>query len=182
LLTSKHRYDSLEAYLEDLENHVAPNAVLVGSPPAYHGSLRDGRNAEVLCAEKIPDVALFVEKPISASPVGDVVQILSRLAESHTTVSVGYMMRSLKVVQKAKEIIASNNLQVTATTARYFCTYPQIFKADWWNKQICCGPIVEQATHFCNKIYKGEAKLSGSHTHTRNTQATCRGTWRATSR
>ena len=53
------------------------------------------------------------------------------------------------VVNKAKEILAEQNLKVTATTARYFCTYPKIMKADWWNKQICCGPIVEQATHFC---------------------------------
>ena len=42
--------------------------------------------------------------------------------------------------------------EVMATTARYVCAYEKIAKKDWWNKAMTCGPIVEQATHFCTSF------------------------------
>ncbi len=47
-----------------------------------------------------------------------------------------------------------------ATTARYVCAYEKIAKNDWWNKGMTCGPIVEQATHFCTSLRRIEGDLS----------------------
>lgn len=72
------------------------------------------------------------------------------LIENGNTVSVGYMLRYLRCVQKMKQIIHDNNLTVMATNARYSCAYEAIAKPAWWNKAIDMGPVIEQGTHFCD--------------------------------
>lgn len=52
--------------------------------------------------EAFPDVAIFIEKPVSTGPVEEAMNVAKRLKKSGNIVSVGYMLRYLKVVQKMK--------------------------------------------------------------------------------
>lgn len=81
--------------------------------------------------------------------------------ESGNLISVGYMMQYLRIVQKAKQIINENNLTPMSISARYACEYSRIRKIDWWDKSRQCGPVMEQATHFCDlmRYLDGEADL-----------------------
>ena len=49
-----------------------------------------------------------------------------------------------------KEIIARENLTVMGVVGRYIAAYAKIDKMFWWDKDMACGPIVEQGTHFGN--------------------------------
>jgi Putative oxidoreductase C terminal domain len=53
-----------------------------------------------------------------------------------------------------KEIIARENLTVMGVVARYIAAYAKIDKRFWWDKDMACGPIVEQGTHF-GKVIQG---------------------------
>lgn len=54
-----------------------------------------------------------------------------------------------------------------ATNARYIMAYEHTAKADWWTKSLSCGPIVEQATHFCDlsRYFGGEVDLDTVMAH-----------------
>lgn len=45
--------------------------------------------------------------------------------------------------------------------------YEHSTKLAWWNKSIDCGPIVEQATHFCDlsRYFGGEVDLRSIMAH-----------------
>lgn len=47
-----------------------------------------------------------------------------------------------------KEIMGNENLTVMGVSARYVAAYAKIDKMFWWDKDMACGPIVEQGTHF----------------------------------
>lgn len=47
-------------------------------------------------------MAIFIEKPVSTGPVDEAMNIAQKLKKSGNIVSVGYMLRYLKVVQKMK--------------------------------------------------------------------------------
>ena len=66
---------------------------------------------------------MFIEKPISTSTVEQAASVGRALADSQTVVSVGYVLRYLKVVQKMRSILEDNNLHVMATVARYVATW-----------------------------------------------------------
>jgi len=110
---------------------------------------------------------MFVEKPISTSPVPDVWACSQFLKERKHIVSVGYMLRYLKCVQMAKEIIARENLTVMGVCARYIAAYAKIDKMFWWDKDMACGPIVEQGTHFVDlcRYFGGEANFKTIRAH-----------------
>ncbi|KDN37816.1 hypothetical protein K437DRAFT_228972 [Tilletiaria anomala UBC 951] len=161
-------YPSFEAYLAAPEQKaLKPHAIWVGSPPAYRGREEEGRNLEMQLIRAFPDVAFFIEKPVSTGPVEQAFNIAKRLEESKNVVSVGYMLRYLKVVQKMKQILEENNLKVMATNARYVMAYEHTAKPDWWDKNQTLGPIVEQATHFCDlsRYFGGEVDLSTVMAH-----------------
>lgn len=145
-------FTSLAEYLDAIKSGRTPKpkAVVVGCPPQFHGSTTPPNNVELALVEAVPDVALFVEKPVSNSPTSETWAIAHALAEKKAIVSVGYMMRYLQVVQKMKSIIEENNLTVMATVARYVSSYAHNAKTFWWTKSQSGGPIVEQATHFCD--------------------------------
>jgi len=54
---------------------------------------------EILLSKTFPEIAIFVEKPISTSAVPDVLACSEFLKERKHIVSVGYMLRYLKCVQ-----------------------------------------------------------------------------------
>jgi predicted dehydrogenase len=57
---------------------------------------------------------------------------------------------------------------VRALLARYNCAYAQINKSSWWDIRGSGGPIVEQATHFCDL-----ARVLGGEADTASVTATC---------
>ncbi len=152
-------YDTIDQYLAELTPDDYPRAIIVGSPPQYHGSTKEGRDTELKLTKALPDVALFVEKPVSMSATEDCWKVANKLKEQNTLASVGYMMRYLQVVQKAKEILEGKKL--TGVVARYVCSYAKIAKPDWWTFSKSGGPVVEQGTHFCDlcRYFGGEVDL-----------------------
>lgn len=145
-------YDTLEEYLADLNNdsRLRPDAVIVGCPPQFRGSMEPGRDIEVQLSEKLPGVGIFVEKPVTSGNVEEAKQVAQALEARGGICSVAYMFRYLAVVNKVKEIIEANNLHVMATVARYVSAYPKISKQHWWTKSMSGGPVVEQGTHFAD--------------------------------
>jgi len=124
------------------------DAVFIGVPPGAHGSTSAPSDIELQCAKR--NIHMFVEKPLSCHPVSDVSQVASILsAKKDLVVSVGYMFRYSQAVRKMKQIIASYG-EPRAFMARYNCAYTTIAKEMWWDVSVSGGPIVEQATHFCD--------------------------------
>ena len=130
-------------------------------------SLEKGRNLEVLVADNLPKTAMFIEKPVSTGPVEEAAEVAHDIRKRGNLVSVGYMLRYLKVVQKMKQIIDENNLMVTAVNGRYVMAYEYLSKSWWWNKKQSLGPVIEQATHFCDlaRYFGGEVDLSTVFAH-----------------
>lgn len=160
-------YPTFADYVANVSPDKRPHAIWVGSPPAFRGREQPGRDLEKKLVEAFPDVAIFIEKPVSTGPVSDAFKIAQMLEKADNLVSVGYMLRYLKVVQKMKQILDENNLKVMATNARYVMAYEHTNKPDWWDKSISCGPIVEQATHFCDlsRYFGGEVDLATVSAH-----------------
>lgn len=96
-----------------------PSAVIVGTPPAFRGGVSEGRHLELDLLKYFPTVGYFIEKPVSTAPIDEVKQVAADLVQNKNVVSVGYMLRYLRCVQKMKQIIHDNNLTVMATNARY---------------------------------------------------------------
>ena len=160
-------YPTFADYVANVTPDKRPHAIWVGSPPAFRGREQPGRDLEKKLVEAFPDVGIFIEKPVSTGPVQDALKVAQLLEKADNLVSVGYMLRYLKVVQKMKQILEENNLKVMATNARYIMAYEHTAKLDWWDKSQTCGPIVEQATHFCDlsRYFGGEVDLSTVAAH-----------------
>ncbi len=140
-----------------------PDAVFIGLPPEAHGVAKPPKDVELVCADA--GVHMFIEKPLSAAPpeeVADVADALAKAAENGLIVSVGYMFRYSRAVEKMKEIVAETPGGVRAIVARYNCAYSEINSAVWWDIRRTGGPVVEQATHVCDlaRYLAGEADLS----------------------
>ena len=69
-----------------------------------------------------------------------------------------------------KELIKLHGGQVMSFNARYYYAYTEAANRYWYNKSLSGGPIVEQATHFCDlaRFLSGEVDLSSVHTLTLN--------------
>lgn len=141
---------------------IVPKLIILVAPPHFRGTILEGRNLEVKVISAFGSApAIFCEKPVSTERPPQSLPIVHLLRQSGNLVSVGYMLRYLKIVQKAKSVIQKNDLQVMAVNARYTFAYSKTRKIDWWNKSKQCGPIVEQATHFCDlcRYLGGEVRL-----------------------
>lgn len=160
-------YHDFDAFVKATKNEKKPHAIWVGSPPEYRGTTEPGRDLERELVEYMKGTPLFIEKPISTGSAEDVFKVSEMLKASGCTVSVGYMLRYLKAVQHMKQIIACNNLKVMAINARYIMAYEHTAKPAWWDKSRNPGPIVEQATHFCDlmRYFGGEAELDTVMAH-----------------
>jgi predicted dehydrogenase len=137
-------YGDLELMLAELK----PTAVFIGVPPSFHGCFKYPLELQCLRA----GAHVFLEKPLSNAPVDEVTKYAAEVEElrqeKNLVVSVGYMFRYSMFADKIKELL--QNKQVVCLTARYNCTYASIPSPFWWNSEHCGGPIVEQATHFCD--------------------------------
>ncbi|EJD39652.1 hypothetical protein AURDEDRAFT_116074 [Auricularia subglabra TFB-10046 SS5] len=154
----RHAYLNTEVYgtLDDLiaaykgkEDTI--RVFVIGLPPAFRGGVTTGTDFELRVSKAFPNAHLFIEKPVSTSSLEDAFKVGEILSKNiPRIVSVGYMMRYLRAVSHVKKIVDEQKLTVMATNARYACAYPSCMKPDWWDKSLSCGPIVEQATHFCD--------------------------------
>jgi len=160
-------YPNIDDFVQNMKPEQAPHAIVIGCPPAYRGSNEPGRDLELKLLKYFPGVALFVEKPVATGLAPKAFDVANNINEATIVCSVGYMLRYLAAVQKMKQIIAENNLTVMATTARYGCAYESIAKYNWWNKDIDCGPVVEQGTHFCDlsRYFGGDVDVSSVLAH-----------------
>jgi predicted dehydrogenase len=156
-------YKSLDEYAAALkaEGGAEPKAIIIGAPPAFRGGVSKGRNLEIDLIKFFPKVAYFIEKPVSAGPVAETWEVAEDLVKNNNIVSVGYMLRYLRCVQKMKQIIHENNLVVMATNARYSAAYESIDKLAWWDKSKDMGPVIEQGTHFCDlsRYFGGDVNM-----------------------
>ena len=112
-------YPNFDDYVKNRKPGKEPHAIWVGSPPAFRGREEAGRDLENALIKAFPTTAIFIEKPVSTGPVEEAFSIAEKLSKSGNIVSVGYMLRYLKVVQKMKRILEENDLKVMATNARY---------------------------------------------------------------
>ena len=67
-------------------------------------------------------------------------------------VSVGYMFRYHPAVLQMREELTKHGRPVIALSARYDCAYPYRSHPFWWDLRHSGGPIIEQATHFCDLV------------------------------
>ena len=70
--------------------------------------------------------------------------------EKGVALSVGYMFRYHPAISKMKSILQQHGRPVMGINARYTCAYSMSTNVVWWNKAKSGGPVVEQATHFCD--------------------------------
>ncbi|EPX71516.1 NAD binding dehydrogenase [Schizosaccharomyces octosporus yFS286] len=154
---------SADEYIQYLTEHPGelPHAFIIGIPPETHGSTAPGADMELALLKRFPNASLFIEKPISAAPVEDAFAVAKQIPKE-AVISVGYMLRYLKVVQKAKEIIREKNLKVVSTIAKYNSAYIHNNKVFWWVMSQSGGPVVEQGTHFCDlsRFFGGDVDTS----------------------
>ncbi|KAL1405643.1 hypothetical protein Q8F55_009282 [Vanrija albida] len=174
-------FGSIAAAGEALTGTRAPALVVAGVQPEIRGSHAPGRDVELQVQRAFPSTPLFVEKPLSSSPVAEVVAVAAALGGTRT--SVGYMFRYLEglcggwagltpAVQTIRRLIAEHGLQVTATVAQYYMAYEHAGTperhAGYFDLGVEVGPIVSQATHIVDLcVYlAGPADLASVHTHT----------------
>ncbi|CAD6588836.1 MAG: hypothetical protein CYPHOPRED_004555 [Cyphobasidiales sp. Tagirdzhanova-0007] len=139
---------SLDDFAKVVDVKHQPHVVIIGSPAAFHGSDLPGADLEIQVLKRFPKAALFIEKPISAAPVANALNLAHYLENHRVIASVGYMLRYLKVIQHMKNIIEETGKPVMMTVARYVSSYAKIKSEVWWDKSKSCGPIVEQGTHL----------------------------------
>ncbi|KAI0647674.1 putative oxidoreductase C terminal-domain-containing protein [Trametes meyenii] len=152
---------------------VKPQVAIVGAPPFARGTDIVGRDLELQLVEAFPTCALFVEKPVSSGSEDACWRVADVLAKKHALVGVGYMLRYLKgrcslLTDGLRDIIRDNGLVVMGTNARYIMAYEWARKFAWWDKTRSGGPIIEQATHFCDlsRYFGGDVHLPSVVAHT----------------
>ncbi|KAI0820465.1 putative oxidoreductase C terminal-domain-containing protein [Trametes gibbosa] len=160
-------FKSISEAAHALLSHV-PQIAIVGAPPSVRGTDLPQRDLELQLASAFPNCALFVEKPVSSGTEDACWRVANILANKNTLVGVGYMLRYLKAVQMVKDIIAAKRLVVMGTNARYVMAYEWARKPAWWDKALSGGPIIEQATHFCDlsRYFGGDVDLPSVVAHT----------------
>lgn len=137
--------------------------ILVAAPPFYRGTIYSGKDLELQAIKAFGESpTYFLEKPLSSTKPEEPAKLLQEFKKfERLNLGVGYMMRYLKVVQKAKQLIQQNNLKVMCVTARYAMAYQLSRKPHWWMKSREGGPIIEQGTHFCDlmRYFAGDVEL-----------------------
>ncbi|OWF46461.1 uncharacterized protein UNK4.17-like [Mizuhopecten yessoensis] len=170
-LTSQHGHLYKDCrVMADLSNLIAmnPDAVFIGVPPMARGSLEPKKDLELQCVRA--GIHVFMEKPMSVLPLDDfrfyAAAVQKAVVESKVVLSVGYMFRYHAAVIKMKELMREHGGKVMAFNARYYFAYTEMTNKYWYNADLSGGPIVEQATHFCDlaRHIVGDVDLSTVHT------------------
>lgn len=139
---------------EKLDNMLSlkPDAVFIGIPPSFRGRMKNGYDIELRCVRA--GINVFVEKPMSVIPVEEFIAyaeaVKTACTENKVIMSVGYMFRYHAAILKMKELIKEHGGKVMSFNARYYFAYTEGVNAGWYDEKITGGPIVEQATHFCD--------------------------------
>lgn len=124
----------------------------IGLPPFCHGSFSNDIELQLLKN----GIHVFVEKPVSVIAPEKFrlyVDAVERLASNNRcVVSVGYMFRYHPAIHRIKEELVKYGRPIVAVNGRYSCAYSELSKPFWWHIDHSGGPIVEQATHFCDVI------------------------------
>ncbi|KAK3608320.1 hypothetical protein CHS0354_030770 [Potamilus streckersoni] len=132
--------------------NMKPDVVFIGIPPAFRGSHKKEHDLELRFVEA--GIHVFVEKPLSVVPPEEFIpyaEAVTKAVQKHNVIlSVGYMFRYHAAVQKMKELIQLHGGNVMAFNARYYFAYTEGINKYWFNEDFSGGPIVEQATHFCD--------------------------------
>ncbi|XP_060074899.1 uncharacterized protein LOC132554593 [Ylistrum balloti] len=145
-----------------------PDVAFIGIPPAHRGSPIEGKNVELEFVQA--GIHVFVEKPLSIVPPEEFFAYAYSVSETcrinNVVLSVGYMFRYHAAVLKMKELIQNHGGKVMAFNARYYFAYTQETNKQWFNTDFFGGPIVEQATHFCDlaRYIVGDIDMTSLHT------------------
>ncbi|GJN94732.1 hypothetical protein Rhopal_007823-T1 [Rhodotorula paludigena] len=148
----------------DLGSDRPIDLVIVGAPPHFRGCAAPPADLDLRLLAALPQTKRWlVEKPVSAAQPTALAgqdKVAEAYKKSGAIVGVGYMLCALKGVEKIQQMIKEKGLTVMGTAART--------KPAWWNKQISCGPIVEQATHLASLslLFGGAARLPSVRTQT----------------
>lgn len=145
-----------------------PDAVFIGVPPVARGSLQQNKDLELQCVKA--GIHVFMEKPMSVLPLVKfqpyAAAIQKAIEEAKVVLSVGYMFRYHAAVMKMKELMKQHGGKVMSFNARYYYAYTEMTNIYWYNAELSGGPIVEQATHFCDlaRYIVGDVDLATVHT------------------
>ncbi|WVR07063.1 hypothetical protein IAU60_004102 [Kwoniella sp. DSM 27419] len=144
-------FSSVKEASEVLQGSNAPHLAVNGLPARARGTTLAGKDSEMQLLEHFPNMAMFIEKPLSDVPDMAEVEKVGQKLKGRVT-SVGYMLRYLKAVQEMKKIIEENNLNVMYTMATYLMAYSYASERPYpyWFKDKESGPIVSQGTHICD--------------------------------
>ncbi|KAK4689723.1 hypothetical protein P7C73_g374, partial [Tremellales sp. Uapishka_1] len=158
-------FPSIKEAGSGLSTSETPQMGLLGIQPTYRGSTAPGKDAELEVKRYFPGIAIFVEKPISSSPLSEVQAVCSQL--EGTISSVGYMLRYLDAVTTMRNLITENKLTIMSSIATYFMAYEfggtdARARGGYFDTRVELGPIVGQATHIVDlcRFLCGEVDLS----------------------
>jgi predicted dehydrogenase len=141
------------SYQDALENtRSGVDVAFIGVHPHVHGSPVPPHDMELQLLKA--GVHVFVEKPVSLQSPDKFLPYVNTVEEARKekglVVSVGYMFRYHPAVIKMKAVLAEYGRPVVGLSARYQCAYSTLDRPLWWNMDTSGGPIIEQATHFCD--------------------------------
>jgi predicted dehydrogenase len=158
-------YAGAKAYPDEraLIREAKPDAVFIGVPPTAHGQSLPPHDMEMLCAAH--GIHIFIDQPLSVLPPEEMISVaeaMDKAAGTELMISVGYMFRYSRAVEKMCQILSAIPGGPKAVQARYACAYTDIQEPHWWDVRRSGGPIIEQATHFCDlaRLLCGEVDLS----------------------
>ncbi len=161
---ARKMYAGAKAYADEraLLGEARPEAVLIGLPPTAHGQSRPPHDMEMLCAAA--GIHMFIEKPLSVlgpSETADVAAAMEAAAQRGLVISVGYMFRYSRAVEKMRQILDDCPGGPRAVSLRFDCAYTDIHRTSWWDIRRSGGPILDQATHLCDlaRMLCGEVDL-----------------------
>ncbi len=72
--------------------------------------------------------------------------------EKGLVVSVGYMLRYHPVIEKMREVLKEHGRKPLYIHGFYNLAYSAHAQPFWWDMRKSGGPIVEEATHFCDLL------------------------------
>lgn len=166
-----------EAKNSSISSNKTIHLIVNGIPPHFRGTELPGKSADIQLINAFPTAkALFTEKPVSASDptIYDCDAVVQHYDNFKGITSVGYVLRYLNVVQTLKKIINENEIVPMCINARYLMAYEYTTKLHWWNKELSCGPIVEQATHFIDLIrYLSNSRIDFDSVQARTVEFDC---------